>query len=297
MLPELDAQLGSGEAALLRAVLSAFAGHTHVALGDTLVGVYLVGSFALGAGDIHADVDLLVVIQQELDPRQEWTIREIHRQLPSRADHWAGVLEGSYATVEHLRERADPNQPWPYVDNGQQEMQWSAHDNTEALRWVLRNGGLVITGPSARLLVPAVPAQAVRDEAAVLAVRRHHIALADPDYLANGWGQPHEVLHQCRLLYSASTGRVAGKNDAARWCLPVLPTQWHELVEAAIVDRPEPWQRVYERADPHLTALTRRFIEDMRPRIRAASAGPLRSGVPAARSRRPHPPDTAAQPG
>lgn len=279
MLPGLDAQLDAHEAQLLRSVLVDFAERVQTALGDNLIGVYLKGSFALGAGDVHADVDFLVVTRQALDPEEESNIREIHRHMPTKPEHWAHVLEGSYATVDQLRQRADPNQSWLYVDNGQREMELSAHDNTETFRWVLKNRALVTTGPPADSLLPEVPTQALRDEAAALAVQRHHEALSDPEYLSNGWGQPHEVLTQCRMLYSASTGQVAGKNDAARWCLTVLPTEWHQLVEAAIADRPNPWERVHRQADPHLTALARRFIEDMKPRIQAAATGPLHTGA------------------
>ena len=276
MLPDLDAQLDAHEADLLRAVLGDLAERVQTALGSNLEGVYLKGSFALGAGDVHADVDFLVVTRQELDPDEESSIREIHRRMPTRAEHWAHVLEGSYATADQLRERADPQQPWLYVDNGQREMEFSTHDNTETFRWVLKNRGLAITGPPADSLLPDVPTQVLRDEAAELALRRHDDALADPEYLENGWGQPHEVLTQCRMLYSASTGQVAAKSDAARWCLTVLPAEWHELVNAAIADRPNPWERVHTRADPHLAALARRFIEEMKPRITAASMGPRR---------------------
>lgn len=279
MLPELDRQLDTHEAALLRAVLGALADNVQGALRHNLIGIYLKGSFALGAGDVHADVDFLVVTNRELDSDEESKIRDIHRQMPTRAEHWAHVLEGSYATIDQLRERANPNDPWLYVDNGQTEMEPSTHDNTETFRWILKNRGLVITGPPADSLLPEVPTQALRDEAAALAVQRHHDALADPEYLENGWGQPHEVLTNCRMLYSASTGQVASKNGAARWCIGVLPTEWRELIEAAIADRPNPWERVQKQADSRLTTLTRRFIEDMKPRIAAAATGPLLDGA------------------
>lgn len=280
MLPELDAQLDAHEADLLHAVLGDFADRVQIALGDNLVGVYLTGSFALGAGDIHADVDFLVVTAQELDADRESSIREIHRRMPTRAEHWARVLEGSYATAAQLRERADSNRSWLYVNNGRREMELSGHDNTETFRWVLKNRGLPVTGPPPDSLLHEVPTQVLRHEAAALAVRRHDAVLSDPEHLENGWGQPFEVLTQCRMLYSASTGQVAGKNEAARWCLTVLPTEWHPLLEAAIADRPNPWERIHQRADPRLTALARRFIEEMEPRISGASTAGARLSTP-----------------
>lgn len=280
MLSELDAQLGPPEAELLRTVLRDLAERVQHALADNLIGIYLNGSFALGAGDIHSDVDFLVVTRDDLDPGEEARIRQIHRQLPTRGEHWAHVLEGSYATVSQLRERSSSSRPWLYVDNGQREMEMSNHDNTENFRWVLRNCGLVVTGPRPDSLLSEVPTRAIREEAADMAVRRGRDALADPAYLENAWGQPHEVLMQCRLLYSASTGRVAAKNDAARWCLGLLPSEWRELVEAAISDRPFPWERIHRQAERQLTALTRRFIADMQPRIVHASLKPVQEGRP-----------------
>ena len=177
------------------------------ALGHGLLGVYLDGSFALGAGDVHADVDFVVVTRQGLGGDEELKIREIHRRLPDRPEHWAHVLEGSYVSAGDLRARADPDQPWLYVDNGKPEMELSTHDNTEVFRWVLKNRGLAITGPAACSLLPDIPPRVLRDEAAAQAARRHDDALADPEYLENGWGQPHEVPTQCRIFYTASTGR------------------------------------------------------------------------------------------
>jgi hypothetical protein len=169
-----------------------------------------------------------------------------------------------------LRHRADGT-PWLYVDNGQREMERSTHDNTEVFRWVLRHRAIVISGVAGATLVPEVPPQELRDEAARLAVRRRDSALVDPEYLANAWGQPHEVLTSCRMLYTASTGEVCGKTASARWCLGVVSPEWHDLIVAAIRSRPDPWQRVRRQAAPELSALTAPFIEHMTARIGAAS--------------------------
>ena len=275
MLPELDVQLDPRDAYALRAVLGSLSQHAHRVLGERLVGVYLKGSFALGAGDAHADVDFLIVTNGPLSRGQEEAVREVHRRLPDRAEHWAHVLEGSYAELADLRERADSDKPWLYVDNGQREMELSAHDNTEVFRWVLKNRALAVAGPDASSLLPHVPPQAIRDESARQATNRRVDALADPEYLENGWGQPHEVLTNCRMLYTASTGEVTSKSASGRWCLTVLPTEWHRLVEAAIASRPNPWQRVHRSADPRWPALTAQFIEYMTSRIAEAAVAPL----------------------
>src|SRR3954470_2349584 len=198
VLARLRPQLDDTEAQLLASVLATLMESVYRILGETVAGVYVKGSFALGSGDIHADVDFLVATHQRLDAQQESAIRDLHRALPDRPERWAHVLEGSYASLDDLRSRADPNTPWLYVDNGNRDMEWSAHDNTEVFRWVLHNRALAVHGPVAATLVDDVPPRVLRHEAAALAVQRRQDIAADLDYLSNGWGQPHEVLTRCR---------------------------------------------------------------------------------------------------
>ena len=282
MLPELDAQLEPAEAIQLRAVLTDLAEQAGRALDGNVVGVYLKGSFALGFGDVHADVDFLVVTKYPLTASHEEAVREVHKTLPNRSERWAHVLEGSYTNLASLSERAHLMKPWLYVDNGNREMEMSTHDNSEVFRWVLKNRALTVTGPDAGSLLPDIPPQVVRDEAVRLAAQRREEALEDPEYLENGWGQPHEVLTYCRMLYTASTGEVTGKNASGRWCLTVLPTEWHPLIQSAIENRPSPLERIHSTADPRLTSLTYKFIDDMTLRIAEAATPPLSAAAPRA---------------
>lgn len=272
VLVGLRPQLGDAEADLLASVLAQLAERVHTLLGETLAGVYLKGSFALGSGDIHADVDFLVATHQRLDAEQETAIRELHSVLPDQEERWAHVLEGSYASIDDLRKRADPSTPWLYLDNGSRDMEWSTHDNTEVFRWVLHNRALAIHGPAAATLIDDVPRLVLRHEAAALAVRRMQDIAAGRDYIRNGWGQPHEVLTRCRLLFTATHAEVIGKVDAARWAKGVVPEEWHDLIDHAMAARPHPAVRAHQLADPVLAERTWEFIEFMARLIaRAAS--------------------------
>jgi hypothetical protein len=277
LAPILERQLDGPEAELLGSVLVALDQQVRSALQDSVVGVYLKGSFALQSGDVHSDVDFLVVTRDQLTTAEEQRVRALHRAFPDRPEHWAHVLEGSYAPATALRDRADGT-PWLFVDNGSRDMEFSAHDNSEVFRWVLRHRGVAISGPPADSLLPETPTQALRDEAARLAVERQDSALADPDYLANGWGQPHEVLINCRMLYTASTGEVCGKTASAQWCRDVVSTEWHPLIDAAIRSRPDPWQRVHQKADPELAARMAPFITYMTALILDAAGQPVPRG-------------------
>ncbi len=54
------------------------------------------------------------------------------------------------------------------------------------------------------------------------------------------WDQAYFVLTLCRLLYTAATGGVAGKAQAAEWATRELDPHWRRLVERAIGARNDP---------------------------------------------------------
>lgn len=102
---------------------------------------------------------------------------------------------------------------------------------------------------------------------------RHDKDIAeDPGCLRNAWGQPHEVLTRCRLLFTATRAEVAGKAEAGRWCQGFLPDEWHGLIEQTIADRPDPWQRGQRAADPALAKRTWEFVQFVTPLIVSAAS-------------------------
>lgn len=230
------------------------------ALGADLCGAYLQGSFALGAGDEHSDVDFLVVTRREVDAEQEAALRELHARLPDSPVPWAQHLEGSYAPAAQLRQAGRPAGGWLYVDNGSRAMERSAHDDTVATRWVLREHGVVLTGPDPATLVDAVPPPLLRQEA-VATIRRWEAYLEeDPGALGDAWSQPHAVLALCRSLFTLATARVTSKTEAGSWAQGTLDPAWAGLVRQAVEDRPDPWGRVHRRADPVAAERTREFL-------------------------------------
>ena len=86
-------------------------------------------------------------------------------------------------------------------------------------------------------------------------------------------GPADEVLTRCRLLFTATRAEVTGKVDAARWSKGVVPEEWHNLIDRAVADRPNPTQRVHQLADPALAERTWEFVEFMNPLITRAALG------------------------
>jgi hypothetical protein len=57
----------------------------------------------------------------------------------------------------------------------------------------------------------------------------------------------------CRALHTLESGVV--------WALDALGPHWSGLVQRALDDRPEPWQRVHQAADAELIAHTLAFVD------------------------------------
>src|SRR5215831_16329504 len=89
----------------LNTVLAALVSDVRRALGDTFVGAYLQGSFAVGDFDQHSDVDFIVAIRDELSATQVVDLQAIHQRVYSLASEWAKHLEGSYFPLVVLRYR------------------------------------------------------------------------------------------------------------------------------------------------------------------------------------------------
>ena len=65
---------------------------------------------------------------------------------------------------------------------------------------------------------------------------------------------------------------MIGKTAAARWAKTLVAKEWHDLIDHAIADRPDPWQRVHHLADPVLARRTWEFVDHMTPLIVHAAA-------------------------
>jgi len=233
-------------------------GATRALAGD-FVGAYLQGSFALGSADEHSDVDFVVVTAREPDDARIDRLQAMHEAIFELPVSWAQHLEGSYVPAESLR-RLDPGQKYPFLDNGSSELVGDEHCNTAVVRWILRERGIGLAGPPPRDLVDPVSAEQLRSEALTRVHEYAQWARESADAAAmNRWQQSYLVLTFCRLLHTARTGTVTTKANAAAWALESLTAEWAELIRTAVDDRPDPWGRVHEAADPQVAGRTLAF--------------------------------------
>jgi predicted nucleotidyltransferase len=228
------------------------------ALARNLRGVYLVGSFAVGDADEHSDVDFLVATERRPSTDEEAALQELHGRLFDLPVPWAQHLEGSYAPAASLR-RVDPERrPFLFLDNGARALTWDPHCNTALARWSLREHGIALAGaPSATIVEPVDPDD-LRAEARQKLEETAAWARGSAGALTR-WEQPYIVLSCCRMRYTLARGRIVSKRVAATWALEVLDERWRPLIEAALADRPDPWERVRQAASADAAAETAAF--------------------------------------
>lgn len=246
----------------VRAALDELVEGATAALGEQLVGAYLVGSFALGRADEWSDVDVVVVTDGRPTGEPTEALRGLHARLPD-AGGWSARLGGSYADLVDLRSPMTLGRRWPHVDHGSRTLEPSAHDNTAHTRWVLRERAIVLTGPDPRDLVAEVTPEALRAEALGAARQRAERLEDDPAAYEDAWSQPHAVLTSCLTAYTATRAEVTGKADAARWALDHLPGVHRPVIEAALAARAHPRERAQQQGDPALVAPTRALVWDV----------------------------------
>lgn len=246
----------------LNAVLAELLAGVRTILEVSFCGAYLQGSFALGEADLHSDVDFLVVTHEEVDERQLAGLQELHGRIYRLDVAWAQHLEGSYISTTLLR-RVDPcRTPLLFLDNGASELVRDEHCNTAVVRWLLREYGVVLAGPEPKQLIDSVSPDELRSEA--LKAVTEYAAWARSSSEAgtmSRWQQPYLVLTLCRILHSAWSGTVVSKREAAEWAVERLAVEWADLVQRALADRPDPWRRVHEPADPEVVDRTLAFID------------------------------------
>ncbi len=209
-------------------------------LGDTYVGAYLQGSFALGAGDLQSDCDFVIATTTQPTGTTEADLRVLHDEIPTRPGFWTRHLEGSYADVTSLRTVDGLGVPWLYCDHGHRELIRDTHCNTPHTRWILRNHGITLDGPPVTSLVDEVPPDVLRNE----------MRDALPTVLADirtwapldmAWTQRYIVSTYCRVLYTLHTARVTSKRGALEWAMDHLDPVWRPLLVQVAEDRPLGW--------------------------------------------------------
>lgn len=245
----------------LNAVLRALVDGIASVLGESLVGAYLQGSFAVGGFDAHSDVDFAVVTEEELSDDQIEGLQRLHRRIYEHGSEWAKHLEGSYFPLEILRPLSGCGRPLWYLEHGRDELVRSAHCNTVVVRWVLREHGVVLAGPPAAALIDPIAVDVLRGEIRETMRDWGREILASPERFRNRFYQSFIVLSYCKMLHDLRSGRIGSKREGAAWAQSALDGSWVDLIDRAWGGRPNPSKSISEPPDPHDFEMTLEFID------------------------------------
>jgi predicted nucleotidyltransferase len=244
----------------LNAVLGELVESAQVVLGESFVAAGLQGSFALGEFDRHSDVDFIIVVEEELSENQVLALQIMHEQIFNLECEWARHLEGSYFPKDVLRDYAQRGKPLWYLDNGSRSLIESGHDNTVVVRWVMREHGVTLAGPSPATLVDEIPVAAFRQEILEGMNIWGKQILAKPEIINNRFYQTFAVLHYCRMLHDLHTGFPGSKRAGTEWAKANLDMAWAGLIDRAWNGRPNPTLSSRQPADPEDLKSTVAFV-------------------------------------
>jgi aminoglycoside adenylyltransferase-like protein/nucleotidyltransferase-like protein len=224
-------------------VLDDFRARIQALLRSNFVGMYLVGSLALGDFDPSgSDIDFVVVTDTDIRDNLFDSLQDIHAQFAASGSPWAGKIEAIYVPRSALRHAAPNTSHYPQIEKGTRLFKAPLESGWVFQCVTIRDRGVVVAGPDPRTLVGSIDPQAMRSAAAEIAGLWLEEAQNDPTWLP--WlrqrdAQTFVILTLCRLLYSLATESVASKPRAARWAQKALGEPWTTLIERTLAKQHE----------------------------------------------------------
>lgn len=242
-------------------------------LGDIFLGAYLQGSFATGDFTVYSDVDVLIVIKEDIENDEINKFQVLHKKMFDELPNpWGQRIELSYAPVDIIREYSktprDPSDfprtsdwrdpstgvpptvyPFWYLDNGSSSLVRSEHDNTNVVRWVTREEGVILDGPDPKTFINKITQKdlAIGNRDMLQFINQEWATL---EKLETVMLQTFFVTLCVRCLHTLETGRVASKKVATEWALSNLDKKWKPLINRAWKEWKGSRNNLSNKADP-----------------------------------------------
>ena len=224
-------------------VLAYFLPRIQSLFGNHFIGMYLVGSLALGDFDPYrSDIDFVVVTDTDIGEDLFGSLQDIHTQFAASNSSWADKIEAIYIPYPALRDTASNASHYPQMEKGTRLFRAPLESGWVFHRITIRDHGAVVAGPEPRMLVDTINPQAVHSAAKEITGLWLEQAKNDPTWLP--WlrqrdAQAFVILTLCRLLYSLATGSVASKPRAAQWAQKAFEGPWATLIERTLARQHE----------------------------------------------------------
>lgn len=246
----------------IRVVLDELVAGTSRILGENFIGAWLQGSLATGDFDEYSDIDFAIGVERDLSDAQLEALQRFHPQLYAHQSAWSEHLEGSYYPREILRDYKRSDADIWYLDHGSKELVRSSHDNTVAVKWILREKGVVLAGPDPSTLINPIPTDALRVESYRAFAEWGRVILENPDEISSHFYQSFTVLSYCRMLRDLHKGEIGSKRAGAEWVKSNWDDTWHDLIDRAWLGRPNPFESVNRSADREDHQRTLAFVNE-----------------------------------
>ena len=205
-------------------------------LGNQLVGMYLYGS--LSSGDFNpetSDIDFLIVTTSSLSDKTIADLESMHHRIWKSGLKWAAKLEGSYIPKRDIRRHDPRSGPCPTVNEGQFYLDQRGSDWI-IQRHVIREQGIILTGPDPKTLIDPVSPNDIRKAVKGVLQEWWFPMLENPVWLQKHGVEYHAfaILTMCRALHSLAHGTIVSKPEAARWAQKELGGEWSQVIEQAL---------------------------------------------------------------
>ncbi|MGA2490849.1 MAG: aminoglycoside adenylyltransferase domain-containing protein [Anaerolineales bacterium] len=223
----------------INAVLGKLLTSTQAILGNSFTGLYLHGSLAYGDFNPQtSDIDFLVVTDSPLPIKTFSALQEMHASFFASGMAWSQKLEGAYIPKDDLRRHDPAHTPIPRLGmNGHFALE-SLGSDWILQCWILREKGILVSGPPLKSMIDPVSAQDLRESVRSSLREWWSPPFPSPQRFQSSEYQAYAVLTMCRSLYVLDQGRMASKPEAARWAIGTLDEPWNALIAAANAWRP-----------------------------------------------------------
>ncbi|QTD41862.1 nucleotidyltransferase domain-containing protein [Sporosarcina sp. Te-1] len=207
---------------------------------ETVVGLYIHGSIALGAyQEGSSDIDFMTVVNRPLGEDEVQAISHIHREVKRKQNI---EMDGSYLVEEDVGRHWNDISECVYVNGGKAIR--SKHEMNPVTWWMMKNRGICVTGPD----ISSLPIEVDEKELTSYVLRNMNrywagrintlkkykrIAVFLPNRLIEQellWSVP-GVLRQ---FYTLQERAITSKAEVCTYALDHVPERWHPIITEVI---------------------------------------------------------------
>lgn len=224
----------------IEALIGLFLSKVKGVLGERFVGMYVFGSLASGDFNLDtSDIDWVVVTDTDLSQDVIAQLGVLNDDLISSSPEWGQRLEGSFLPQHVFQDFNPDHKMYPSISVGGNFDLDSKGIEEAVQRYMVREDGIVLAGPSPKTFIDPVKPEDLRKATLEILHGWWKPQLDDPFRLKDREYQAYAVLTMCRMLYTLTQGAIASKPASATWAMNSVDQKWRPLIERAVIWKPD----------------------------------------------------------